>query len=179
MSQLSCRDTPHTPRPQPSPSQTGLRVTGNRYPCPFTPTCPRFKGSEDLLLGVQMCSLLPQPPSGTSEGDPPPFTPFSPSDVPSGLSRPAQMYPRPEEKESLLSKRNHPTSNQASRNVTATDTGESCRLGPPELSPTCLRRRAPLCRRLLRPPLRVPLAPGTLQRQHLQRRWATSEPGHL
>lgn len=176
MSQLSCSDTPHTPRRQPSPGQTGLRVRLDyREPLPLphspnrvcAPTCPRLKGSEDLLLGVQMCSLLSLH-QGLRRG--PPHSPRSPHRCPplaspdlprcAGDQRTRRWGEADGEKphfeaESLLSKRNHPTSSQASRNVTATDRGESCLLRPPVLSPTCLHRRAPRCRRLW-PPLRGP-----------------------
>lgn len=192
---------PHTPSPtQPSPRQTGLRVRLDyREPLPlplhpsrvFAPTCPRFKGSEDLLLGGPR--RLPSSASIRDfGGDPPRFTPLSPSDVPLWPLQTCPDVPETRgqggwretdgekahfEEEALFSKRNPPTSHQASRNITARIGGESCRLGRPVLSPTCLHHRAPRCRRRLWPPL----APRSLQLlwspllqrcQHLQQRWA-------
>lgn len=148
-------------------------ITGNRYHCPFTPTGSAPQSAPGSRAQRTCCSGSRCAPSlslhqGLRRG--PPHSPRSPHRCPplaspdlprcAGDQRTRRLGEADGEKphfeaESLLSKRNHPTSSQASRNVTATDRGESCRLGPPMLSPTCLHRRAPRCRRLW-PPLRGP-----------------------
>lgn len=201
MSQLSCSDTPTHPVPNPAqpppdwpPGPPGLQGAATTAPSPqqgLRPHLPQVQG-----LGGPAARGPRRLPSSASirdfGGEPPPFTPLSPSDVPLWPLQTGPDVPETRgrggwretdgekahfEEEALFSKRNPPTSHQASRNITARIGGESCRLGRPVLSPTCLHHRAPRCRRRLWPPL----APRSLQLfsspllqrcQHLQQRWA-------
>lgn len=144
MSQLSCSDTTHThtlspahPQPDWPLGPPGLQGTATTAPSPQGGLCPNLSQVQGLrgpaALGPD---VLPPSASIWDFGGGLPFTPHLPTGCPPLASPDLPRCARDQrtgklgeidgekphfQAESLLSKRNHPTSNQASRNVTATD----------------------------------------------------------